>query len=200
MNSECAWIHLWAKMQSQESAEQYKMMLEQHVNDEKLRGRFPREPDVLVMDLRSFLELIYDDWSETLLVMAWLFFVVCMINTVGILLAKFLTHSKRVSLYRALGATKSYILKQHLIEVLLLSVVGAIIGLLVSWLGLQLMFQVEMYQMDYDGDPKVVKEFFTLDLPLVLMAIGISIGSVLMAGLYPIWKICNISPASQLKS
>jgi putative ABC transport system permease protein len=62
------------------------------------------------------------------------------------------------------------------------------------------MFHVEMYQMDYDGDPKVVRQFFTLDMPLVLMAIGISVTSVLVAGLYPIWKICNITPASQLKS
>lgn len=200
MNSECGWVNLWAKLSSDDAVSQYQQLLVQHVTSEKQRGRYPRETDTLVMDLESFYQLIRDDWSDTLLVLAWLFFVVCMINTVGILLAKFLTHSKRVSLYRALGATKSYILKQHLIEVLVLALLGGICGLLLSSMGLQLMFQVEMYQMDYDGDPKVVKQFFSLDLHLILMAIGISVGSVLLAGLYPIWKICNVSPASQLKA
>jgi hypothetical protein len=116
-NCECAWINLWAKFADteqgsiKENAEQYRQLLEQHISDERTRGRFPRETDTLVMDLKTFSGLIMDNWSETLLVMAWLFFAVCIINTIGILLAKFLTHSKRVSLYRALGATKSYILK-----------------------------------------------------------------------------------------
>ena len=184
-----------------ESVAQYNSLFQQHVADERLRGRYPRETNILVMDLKELIGLTGRDiWSETLLILAWLFFVVCMINTVGILLAKFLTHSKRVSLYRALGATKNQILKQHLLEVLALALAGAVVGLVLAWFGLQLMFQVEMYQMDYDGDPKVVKQFFTLDLQLVLMAVGISIGSVVTAGLYPIWKVCNISPASHLKS
>lgn len=200
MNSECGWVNLWAHMPSPESAQQYQTMLQQYVSDERTRGRFPRETDTLVLSLNQYMQLLTDSWSETLLIMAWLFFMVCMINTVGILLAKFLTHSKRVSLYRALGATKSYILKQHLIEVVVLGVLGALFGLMISYFGLQLMFQVEMYQMDYDGDPKVVRQFFSLDVPLVLMAMGIALGSVLVSGLYPIWKICNISPASQLKS
>lgn len=198
-SSECGWINLWARLTSEEAVEEYHQLLAQHVSAERQRGRYPRETDTLVLNLVELYRLTQDNWSETLLVMAWLFFVVCIINTVGILLAKFLTHSKRVSLYRALGATKSYILKQHLIEVLVLAILGGLFGLLLSSVGLQLMFQVEMYQMDYDGDPKVVKQFFTLDVNLVLMAIAISLGSVVTAGLYPIWKICNISPAAQLK-
>ena len=55
--------------------------------------------------------------------------------------------------------------------VLVLAVLGGALGLLLSSFGLQLMFHVEMYQMDYDGDPKVVKQFFTLDVPLMLMAL-----------------------------
>jgi len=201
VNSDCGWINLWARISSPDEALQYEQLLQQYIADERKRGRYPRETDTLVMDLKTLTGFAGQDvWADTLLILAWLFFLVCMINTVGVLLAKFLTHSKRVSLYRALGATRSQILKQHLLEVAILGFTGAVLGLLLSWFGLQLMFQVEMYQMDYDADPLVVKKFFTLDWKLIAMAIGISLVSVTTAGLYPIWKICNISPASQLKS
>jgi putative ABC transport system permease protein len=201
MASDCGWINLWVHMNSTGDAQEYKAMLEQFIQQQKALGRYPREePDHLVANLKDVVVMRgADDWSRTLLVMAYLFFGVCLVNTVGILLGKFLNQSKRVSIYRALGASKSYILKQYLIEVLFLGFIGGLIGLLLANLGLEVMFQVEMYQSDYDGDPKVVKQYFTLDWQLVFIAIAVSISSIVVAGLYPIWKICNIPPASQLK-
>ncbi len=202
MASDCGWINVWAEMKSEDDAREYNAMLNQFVQQQKSLGRYPRD-DVRTL-VTNLDELVVmrgaDDWSRTLLVMAYLFFGVCLVNTVGILLGKFLNQSKRVSLYRALGASKSYILKQYLIEVLCLGLAGGIAGLLLANLGLEVMFQVEMYQSDYDGDPKVVRQYFTLDLKLVFIAVAVSISSIVVAGLYPIWKICNIPPASQLKN
>lgn len=202
MSSDCGWITLWADMQSGQEAQAYTSLLTQYVQDQQKLGRYPRaNPDVLVANIKELMTLRgSDNWASTLLVMAYLFFGVCLVNTVGILLAKFLNHGKRVSLYRALGASKSYILQQHLIEVVFLGVAGGLLGLLLSYLGLELMFKIEMYQMDYDGDPEIVKRYFTLDWTMVSMAITVAISSIIIAGLYPIWKICNIPPASQLKS
>ena len=202
MASDCGWINVWAHMNSQSSVQEYEAMLSQLVQQQKDFGRYQRENvTTLVANINDVVSMRgADDWSRTLLVMAYLFFGVCLVNTVGILLAKFLNQSKRVSLYRALGASKSYILKQYLIEVLCLGLIGGVAGLLLANLGLEVMFQVEMYQSDYDGDPKVVRQYFTLDWQLILTAVAIAVSSIVVAGLYPIWKICNIPPAGQLKS
>lgn len=200
-SSQCGWLHLWAHIADDNSVQDYKDIVALRIGDERNRGLYPRETDFIVMQLKHMVDSIGGDtWSSTLLVLAWLFFGVCIVNTIGILLAKFLAHTKQVCLYRALGATKVQILKQHLLEVVILGLAGALLGLFLSWFGLQLMFQVEMYQMDYDGDPKVVKQFFSLDVRLIFTAIGIAISSIVVAGLYPIYKVCNISPAGQLRS
>ena len=41
---------------------------------------------------------------------------------------------------------------------------------------------------------------FELDWPMILTALGIAVASAIVVGLYPIWRVCNIPPASQLKS
>lgn len=202
MASDCGWINLWAEITSRQQADEYAGLLKQYVVEQQQYGRYPRQdPDVLVANLNELMVLRgTDDWASTLLVMAYLFFIVCLVNTVGILLAKFLNHGKRVSLYRALGASKTYILQQHLLEVMFLGAMGGVLGLVLSYLGLELMFHIEMYQMDYHGDPQVVRQYFTLDWKMISVAISTAILSIIVAGLYPIWKICNIPPASQLKS
>lgn len=202
MASDCGWINVWARLTSESDVREYDTLVSQLVQQQKSLGRYQKdEIATLVANIDDILSMRgAEDWNRTLLVMAYLFFGVCLVNTVGILLAKFLNQSKRVSLYRALGASKSYILKQYFIEVLFLGFVGGIVGLLLSNLGLEVMFQVEMYQMDYDGDPNTVRQYFTLNWQLIFIAIVVAITSIVVAGLYPIWKICNIPPASQLKN
>ena len=39
-----------------------------------------------------------------------------------------------------------------------------------------------------------------LDLTMVAFAIGLAVVSSIAAGLYPTWRACSITPASQLKS
>lgn len=202
MNSDCGWVNVWADIPDRLTAQDFRTRWHSYIEEQKALGRYPRNiADSYVESLEAQINDIGgDSWNETKLVMAYIFFLVCLVNTVGILLAKFLTHSKRVSLYRALGATKTYIMRQHLLEVMFLGLLGGAIGLIMSFFGLELMYRVEMYQMDYHGDPELVRHYFTLDWVMVSLAIATGIISVVLAGLYPIWKICNISPASQLKN
>src|SRR6202043_2800363 len=68
--------------------------------------------------------------------LAFAFLAVCLINTVGLLLAKFLNGAALTGVRRALGASRRQVFIQHLIEVGALSVLGALLGLLLAWLGL----------------------------------------------------------------
>lgn len=134
-------------------------------------------------------EVVEDD-ARVMLGLSLLFLVVCLLNTIGLLLAKFLGKSGDISLRRALGASRSSLFIQHMIESGLIGLGGGIFGLCLAWLGLR---GIEMLFGDF------IENLVGMDWVMVLTAIGLAILSALLAGLYPTWRACSIAPASQLK-
>ena len=137
--------------------------------------------------IRDFMEL---GGNVLWAIMAVLFLIVCLLNTIGLLLAKFLGKSKDISLRRALGASRSTLFVQHMIESGLIGLAGGILGLGLAWLGLR---GIEMLFGDF------VENLVGMDWVMMLTAIVLAIISALLAGLYPTWRACNITPAEQLK-
>ena len=41
---------------------------------------------------------------------------------------------------------------------------------------------------------------FSLDLRMLLLALGLSIAAGLISGVYPAWRICRLAPANHLKA
>ncbi len=41
-------------------------------------------------------------------------------------------------------------------------------------------------------------DFFHLDVPMILLSIGLSLAAGLAAGLYPAWRTCRLAPAVHL--
>jgi putative ABC transport system permease protein len=118
------------------------------------------------------------------------FLLVCLINTVGLLLTKFLRRSSEIGVRRALGASKRSIFTQLLIEAGMIGVAGGIIGLGLAWLGLWAVRH----------QPTSYAELAHLDLPMLGATLGLAIASSLLAGLLPAWRGCQVTPAIQLKS
>ena len=118
------------------------------------------------------------------------FLLVCLINTVGLLLTKFLRRSTEIGVRRALGASKRSIFTQLLIEAGMIGLVGGLAGLGLAWLGL---WAVRQQPADY-------AELARLDLPMLLMTFVLAIVASVLAGLLPAWRGCQVTPAIQLKS
>ena len=133
-------------------------------------------------------------------IIAMMFFAVCLINAVSILMAKFMGRTKEVSLRRALGAKKKTIFQQHVIEVLMIGFIGGFIGVILAHFGLQGMLNISLYASDYMVLAKDLQPYHQMDWQMVGMAFLVALGSTMLVGLYPIWRICNVSPASQLKA
>jgi putative ABC transport system permease protein len=118
------------------------------------------------------------------------FFVVCLVNTVGLMLAKFLRRSSEIGVRRALGASRAHVFAQLLIEAGMIGLTGGVAGLFMALGGLWLVRQ----------QPDAYASLAHLDLPMLAATFAIAIGATLIAGLLPAWRACQVTPALQLKS
>jgi putative ABC transport system permease protein len=201
-SSECAWLTFWAEITDHDSVEDYISTVNQYVVEQQGFGRFPREMKNFYTNIDQQIAYINGrgGWQGFLNIIGYMFFAVCLINAVSILLAKFMRRTKEVSLRRALGAKKRTILQQHILEVIMIGVMGGIVGICMAYLGLQAMLRIALYASDYSVQAKDLLPYHQLDWQMIIYAFAVSVGCTLVVGLYPIWRICNISPASQLKA
>ena len=119
-----------------------------------------------------------------------LFLVVCVLSSVALLLSKFTGKTAEISLRRALGASRQVIFRQQLVEVGIIGLTGGLAGLGLVLLGLQGIDYL------YDTPPGLAR----LDWVMAVTAIGVSVASGVLAGIYPAWRVCRIPPATQLKT
>lgn len=199
--SECAWITFWAKLPNNTKGD-YQTQLAQYIESQKSLGRFPRDNQYFLTNINDQLNIIgsMNGRQQMLGMISYMFFAVCLINAVSILLAKFMRRTKEVSLRRALGAKKRTILQQHLIEVIFIGVIGGLFGIAFTYFGLQAMLRVSLYASDYTRTATDLLPYHQMDWEMIMMAFSVSVGCTLLVGLYPIWRICNVSPAGQLKA
>ncbi|MCW8926415.1 MAG: ABC transporter permease, partial [Xanthomonadales bacterium] len=181
LNSECAFIQFWAELRNESEKQEYMDFLNAYAEQQKQLGRFPRPLNNRLSDVMEWMENqeVVDDDARVMLGLSLLFLTVCLLNTIGLLLAKFLGKSQDISLRRALGASRATLFIQHLIESGLIGLGGGILGLGLAWLGLR---GIEVLFGDY------VENLVGMDWVMVLTAIGLAILSALLAGLYPTWR------------
>jgi putative ABC transport system permease protein len=137
-------------------------------------------------------EEVVDQDVTVLLGLAVLFLVVCLLNTIGLLLAKVMRRGKDISLRRALGASKQSLFAQYIIEAGLIGIAGGLLGVALSWLGLRGVENL-FTGMDF------VQRLVVMDWSMVALAVLLAIVSALAAALYPTWRAANVTPASQLR-
>ena len=192
LNAPCVWIQYWAELEDASKASDYEAYLVNYSAQQKAAGRFEREPNVRlrnVMEWLDFNKVVPRD----VMMQLWLgfgFLLVCLLNTVGLLLAKFLRRSGEIGVRRALGASRTEIFKQCLVEAGAIGLAGGILGLGLALLGLWAVRQ----------QPSSYAELAHLDLPMLLVTFALAVVASMAAGLLPAWRAMDVTPAIQLKS
>jgi putative ABC transport system permease protein len=192
--SECIWIQMWVELLDEPSREAYAQFLDDYVMEQKQLGRFPRDLNNRLSTPEEWMinREVVDETVAVLLSLSVLFLVVCLLNTIGLLLAKVIRRRNDISLRRALGASKSELFKQYVIEAGMIGVAGGLAGIGMTWLGLR---GIENVFSDYD----FISHLVTMDWQMVGFAVALAIVSALGAALYPTWRACSVSPASTLR-
>lgn len=192
LESECNWIQFWFEGKTASDQSRLKDFLDAYVTEQKKLGRFETPLNNRmrnVMEWMRHLEVVSKD-SKLSTWLAFGFLLVCLVNTVGLLLAKFSARAGEVGVRRALGAPRREIFRQYLIEAGVIGLVGGVFGLLLSFGGLWLISQ-------QSEEMAVVAH---MDFPMLALTFALSVTASLLAGLLPTWRACQATPALQLKS
>jgi putative ABC transport system permease protein len=200
MGSECVWLQMWVELPDAASRERMHSFMDGYWAEQRKAGRFQRARDNRLTNVADWLRdnRVVDNDNRVLVGLAFAFLAVCLINTVGLLLAKFLNGATITGVRRALGASRRQIFIQHLIEVGALSVLGALLGLALSALGLAAVHH--LYASAHLYHRGGYQELMHFDSVGVLWAVILAFAATLAAGLYPAWRVGRLPPALYLKS
>ena len=180
------------ELESAGDAAAYKRYLDNYSDQQRTSGRFERPANTRLRNVMEWLEYRNVVPGDVRLQM-WLafgFLLVCLVNTVGLLLAKFLRRSGEIGVRRALGASRMEIFKQCLVEAGTIGLAGGMLGLLLALGGL---WAVRQRPADYAA-------LAHLDGSMLLLTFALAIVASLLAGVLPAWRAMQVAPALQLKS
>jgi putative ABC transport system permease protein len=192
VNAPCAWIQYWVQLDTPEKVSAYRQYLMNYSDQQRAAGRFERPTNIRlrnVMEWLDFHRIVPSDVTMQVY-LAFAFLAVCLLNTIGLLLAKFLRRSSELGVRRALGATRKAVFQQCMIEAGAIGLAGGALGLLLAWLGL---WAVRQQPVDY-------ADLAHLNPTMLLITFVIALAASLLAGLLPAFRAMQITPAMQLKA
>lgn len=193
LQSNCVWITAWVELPTAAEAAAYRGFLTHYAADQQRAGRYDWAPNVRLRDVSQWLEQeqVVPPESRISLVVALGFFLICLINTIGLLLAKFMRRAGEIGVRRALGATRGEIYSQYLVEAGTVGFAGGVLGLLLTAMGVSgvgILFRPE------------IAKLARLDASLVGLTLVVAIAATVLAAFYPAWRAARVQPAWQLKS
>ena len=191
-NSDCVWLQLWVQLDSATKVADYRRFVADYAAQQKALGRIRFPGNARVLSLMDWLDYNHVVPRDVRL-QGWLalaFLAICLFNTVGLLLAKFLRRSGEIGVRRALGASRGSIFAQCLTEAGLIGLLGGVGGLLLTLLGL---WAIRRQPVEY-------ADLVHLDLPMFIATFALAVLTSVISGLFPASRAARIAPAMQLKA
>ncbi|MDE2278067.1 MAG: ABC transporter permease [Xanthomonadaceae bacterium] len=187
----CEWLAMWVQLDTPAAVADYKRFLDGYVHQQIALGRLKR-PDDSLLDLMGVLrdQQVVPDDVRLQAYIAFGFLLICVVNTVGLLLAKCLRRSNEIGVRRALGATRRAVFAQFMVEAGIVGLAGGVLGLVFAELGLWAIRH----------QPAQYASLAHLDMAMFAFTFVVALTASLVAGLLPAWRACVVAPAPQLKA
>ncbi|RDS82471.1 ABC transporter permease [Dyella psychrodurans] len=193
LQSECAWVSYWVELPDAAAVRAYRSYLLGYADEQRQAGRFHWPSYVTLRNLTEWMdyERVVPPETRISLVLSLGFLLVCLVNTVGLMLAKFMRRAGEIGVRRALGASRREIWLQYLAEAAIVGVSGGLAGVMLTGLGVLgvgLVFEPDIARLAH------------INLGLVGLTLLCSLVATLGAAFYPTWRASRVQPAWQLKS
>jgi|HubBroStandDraft_1064217.scaffolds.fasta_scaffold00329_3 putative ABC transport system permease protein len=193
LKSDCIWLQFWVELPTAADVTTYRAFLNNYAAEQQRLGRFHWPPHTQLRDVRQWLRYrnVVPSEVRILILASFGFLLVCLMNAMGLMLAKIMGRAGDIGVRRALGASRRAIFAQCLIETGVIGFAGALFGLVLTALGL------------WAARSLLTKEFVALahlDWADVGITVLLAVTSTVLAGLYPTWRAAHVQPAWQLKA
>jgi len=193
LQSNCVWVTPWVELDTSGDVARYRSFLEGYSADQQRAGRFDWAPNARLRNVTQWLQYMHvvPPESRISLLVSLGFFLICLVNTVGLLLAKFMRRAGEIGVRRALGASRREIYTQFFIEAGTIGAAGGLLGLLLTAAGVSgvgLLFKPEIARLAH------------VDLSLVALTLAVAIVATVIAAFYPTWRAAHVQPAWHLRS
>lgn len=192
VNSECTFMQYWVELADADGRGAYRERLAGYIDGQKKLGRLPVGERSRLLDVREWMDVQDVLGDDTILqtLLAAGFLLVCVVNTVGLLLAKFTAHAGEIGVRRALGATRGQVFQQYLVQAGVVGAAGGLLGLGFTFGGLWLLAR----------QSEEVAAVAHMSPAMLLATVATAVIAAVLAGLLPTWRACRVVPAIQLKT
>jgi putative ABC transport system permease protein len=193
LQSDCVWVSYWVELPDAAATQAYNSYLEAYVAEQNRAGRFHWSANVTLRNLTQWMDYEHVVPPETRisLLLSLGFLLVCLINTIGLMLAKFMRRAGEIGVRRALGASRREIWAQFLAEAAMVGVSGGLIGIVFTGVG--------VYGIGLIFEPDIAR-LAHVSAYLIGLTLLCAVIATLGAAFYPTWRASRVQPAWQLKS
>jgi putative ABC transport system permease protein len=193
LRSECVWQQFWAELPTAADVDGYRTFLNNYASEQQRLGRFHWPAHTRIRDVREWLvyQHAVSDEVRILVLVSFSFLLVCLLNAMGLMLAKIMGRAGDIGVRRALGASRRAIFGQCLIEASVVGLAGGLLGLALTALGLMGLRSL------LSDEVNRLTHFSLADISI---AVILAVVATTLAGLYPTWRAAQVQPAWQLKA
>jgi putative ABC transport system permease protein len=193
VRSECTWISFWVELPEAAVVKRYAAFLSAYTEEQNANGRFNWPAYTRLRDLDEWLKYLKIVPAEARIAffVALGLLLVCTVNTIGLLLARFMRRGPDIGIRRALGASRGAIYTQYLVEAAVIGLAGGLLGVLltVCFIG----------NLDLVFEAKIARTVHS-DAGTMALAVSLAVLVALIAAAYPVWRASRIQAAWQLKT
>ncbi len=198
LSSECGWIEMWVELPQAAQVRDFKVFLQNYAAEQQRSGRFDYRPLVGlhdVMEWMAYVHIVPNEVRDDSMI-AIGFLIVCLVNAVGLMLAKFSNRAAELGVRRAMGASRVDIFLHCLTETTLIGLLGGLLGLSLAAAGLSGMRALQ----GVASRASAAGHLVSLNVEMVLITLAAAIITTICSGLYPALRASRVHPGWQLKA